>query len=82
MVEVERNLEVIKQLEGYNMQLIRWTFILSKLEEAAKVCFVVDLYSNSMIENKMKDVAKAFDTRMNEVIMKWRLYLGEGNDPF
>jgi hypothetical protein len=81
-VEVEGNLEVIKQLEGYNMKLIGGPLILSKLEETAKVHSLVDLYGNSMTKNKMEDIAKAFDTRMNEVIMKWRLYLGEGNDPF
>ena len=69
-MEVERNPEVIKQFEGYNTNLIGWALILSKLEEAAQVRSVVDLYGKSTIENKMEDVAKAFDTRMNQVITK------------
>ena len=79
--QVEQNPEVIKQFEGYNTDLIGRALILSKLEEAAQVRSMVDLYRKSTTENKMEVIAKAFDTRMNQVISKWRSYLGEGDNP-
>lgn len=42
---------------------------------------MVDLNGKSPTEHTMDNVAKAFDMRINEVITKWRKYLGEGEEP-
>jgi hypothetical protein len=79
LVKVEGNPRDVVQYEGYNHDLIGRALVLSKLEEAAKVRCRVDLDQILTQDHKMEDVAGAFDRRMDDVIGKWRNYLGGEN---
>ena len=75
-VEVESDPRITKQYEGYNSNLVGRARILAKLEEVAKVRCMLDLNTKAMIGHKMEEIARAFDKRMDDVITKWRKYLG------
>ena len=75
-VMVPSDPEVNVEHDKYNHDLIGRALVLSKLEEAAKVRCRVDLDQILTQEHKMEDVARAFDRRMDDVITKWRDYLG------
>jgi len=66
--EVECTQEFNKQYRSYNHTLIGRAFFLSKLEEATKVCVLVNVNGLSTIDHALVDMANAFDRKMVEII--------------
>jgi len=70
--KVERTQEFNEQYGSYNHTLIGGAFFLSKLEEAAEVCILVNINGLSTTDHVLVDMAKAFDRRIVEIITQWR----------
>ena len=80
-VTVEPTVEFKEQYKAYNHALIGRALILSKLEEAAQVCALVDLDGESSTGNTLVEVAGAFDRRMVDIITTWRDFILDGLRP-
>ena len=78
-VEVNHRDEFDEQYAAYNHTLVNRAFLLSKLEEAAKVRAIYNMDRPLSTPHSSVDIAAAFDKRIANIIRQWKAFLLDGN---